>query len=135
MSPVLFGTYQRLAGDVPGWDDRFANLANHEVEVRRPIMMESPEEYFDHSTRLSDADVSVLDSVWDQFGAKDHFALADHIHTNCREWTDQNGSPSTVSHGRLFEALGFDGDAIAELMARLEEIDQINAVSAAHANA
>jgi uncharacterized phage-associated protein len=134
-SPVLFGTYQRLAGDVPGWDDRFANLANHEVEVRRPILAESPEDYFDRSTRLSDADVAVLDTVWDQFGAKDHFALADHIHMNCHEWTDQNGSPSTVTHGRLFEALGFNDDAIAELMSRLAEIDHINAVSAVPANA
>ncbi|MFP3801298.1 Panacea domain-containing protein [Paraburkholderia sp. SIMBA_027] len=127
-APILLSTYQRLAGDVPGWEDRIANLANHEVEVRRPIFSETPEEYFERSTRLSEADISVLDSVWDQFGDRDHHSLADYIHTNCREWTDKDGLPSKVSHESLFRALGYSDDVVAELLARLEEISQINEV-------
>ncbi|WP_321845818.1 Panacea domain-containing protein [Paraburkholderia bannensis] len=127
-APILLSTYQRLAGDVPGWEDRISNLANHEVEVRRPIFSEAPEEYFERSTRLSEADISVLDSVWDQFGGRDHHSLADYIHMNCHEWTDKDGLPSTVSHERLFQALGFSADVVAELLARLEEISQINEV-------
>lgn len=127
-APILLSTYQRLAGDVPGWDDRIWNLANHEVEVRRPIFSETPEEYFERSTRLSEADISVLDSVWDQFGGFDQHALADYIHMNCREWTDKNGLPSTVNHERLFQALGYSRDDVAALLTRLEEISQINEV-------
>lgn len=127
-APILLSTYQRLAGDVPGWEDRISNLANHEVDVRRPILSESPEEYFERSTRLSDADISVLDAVWDQFGNLDQHALADHIHMKCLEWTDKNGHPSTVSHERLFRALGHTDDGVTALLARLEEISQINEV-------
>ena len=130
-SPVLFATYQRLAGEVSDWEDRIANLANHEVDVRRPILSESPEDYFGHSTRLSDADISVLDTIWDDFGAKDHFALTDYIPRRCPEWTDKNGNPTEVSHERLFRALNYPDDAIAELLARLEEISQVNEALAA----
>jgi uncharacterized phage-associated protein len=129
-APVLFSTHQRLAGEVAGWEDRIANLANHEVEVRRPILSESPETYFERSTRLSDADISVLDAVWDQFGSKDRYALDDYIHSNCREWTDKNHNPSEVSHESLFVALGYSDDAVAELLDRLAEISQINSVFA-----
>ncbi|RQS22474.1 MULTISPECIES: Panacea domain-containing protein [unclassified Burkholderia] len=125
-SPVLFGTYQRLAGDVSGWEDRIANLANHEVEVRRPILSEQPEAYFEHSTRLSDADVVVLDAIWDQFGGMNQWALADYIHMKCPEWTDSKATPSEVTHERLFKALGYSDDVTAELLARLEEVAHIN---------
>ncbi|WP_157687192.1 Panacea domain-containing protein [Burkholderia lata] len=126
-SPVLYGTYQRLAGDVPGWEDRIENLANHELRVRVPIFAEEPEAYFDHSTQLSDADIAVLDAVWDEFGGMTHWALADYIHSKCREWTDGRGVPSEVTYERLFKALGYDQVAIKELLARLEEADHIRA--------
>lgn len=130
-SPVLFSTYQRLSGDVAGWEDRIANLANHEVDVRRPILSETPEQYFEHSTRLSDADIAVLDSIWDQFGGHTHHALSDHIHMYCREWTDKNGNASEVTHPRLLKELGYSDEAITEVMQRLEEIARIHAALAA----
>lgn len=129
--PVLFSTYQRLAGDVAGWEDRIANLANREVEVRRPVLSESPGEYFERSTRLSDADIEILDGVWAKFGTLNQYALADHIHMNCREWTDKNCNPSNVTHERLLSTLGYSDDAITEIMARLAEIAHINEVLAA----
>lgn len=129
-SPVLFSTHQRLVGDVTGWEDRISYLANHEVEVRRPILSENPEHYFERSTRLSDADIEILDGVWAKFGSLNHYALADHIHMNCREWTDKNGNPSKVSHESLFRTLGYSDDAIAEIMQRLAEIARIHAVLA-----
>jgi uncharacterized phage-associated protein len=127
-SPVLLGTYQRIAGDVTGWEDRIANLANHEVSVRPPILSETLESYFEHSTRLSDADIAVLDATWEQFGPLNQWALADHIHMKCTEWTDSKGAPSEVTYERLFKALGYGDDAIVEMMARLAEIDHINEV-------
>lgn len=126
-SPVLYGTYQRLGGDVPGWENRINNLANHEVEVRLPIFTESPEVYFDRSTRLSNADIEVLDAVWALFGNMTELALADHIHMRCPEWTDRNAMPSSVTHEKLFRALGYADDVVGELLRRLEEIDSINA--------
>lgn len=125
-SPVLYGTYQRLGGDVPGWESRINNLANREVEVRIPIFAESPEIYFEHSTRLSNADIEVLDSVWATFGKMTESALADHIHMKCSEWTDSNAMPSSVTHEKLFRALGYPDDVVEALLGRLEEIDAIN---------
>ncbi|QBR04225.1 Panacea domain-containing protein [Paraburkholderia pallida] len=126
-SPVLYGTYQRLAGDVPGWEDRIENLANHELNVRRPILSEEPEAYFEHSTQLSDADIAVLDAIWDEFGGMNHWTLADYIHSKCLEWTDSKGVPSEVTYQRLFKALNYDQPAINELLSRLEEADHIRA--------
>jgi len=129
-SPVLFSTHQRLVGDVPGWEDRIAYLANHEVDVRRPILSENPEHYFERSTRLSDADIGILDGIWAKFGGLNPYALADYMHMNCREWTDNNGNPSEVSHERLLETLGYTLAAIGEIKERLAEIDRIHAVLA-----
>jgi len=125
-SPVLYGTYQRLGGDKPGWESRINSLANREVEVRVPIFAESPEAYFDRSTRLSNADIEVLDSVWAMFGKLTDSALVDHIHMKCPEWTDSNAVPSSVSHEKLFRALGYSDDVTAALLCRLEEIEAIN---------
>ncbi|KAG8152163.1 Panacea domain-containing protein [Burkholderia catarinensis] len=127
-SPVLFATYQRLAGDVAGWEDRISYLANHEVEVRRPIMSETPEEYFDHSTKLSNAEIAILDSIWEKFGERNHFALTDYLHMSCHEWTDKQGNPTEVSHKRLLRELNYSDPEITEIMSRLGEIAQINAV-------
>lgn len=126
-SPVLYGTYQRLAGDVSGWENRIENLANHELDVRRPILSEEPTAYFEHSTQLSDADIAVLDAVWDRFGGMNHYALGDYIHSKCPEWTDGRGVPCEVTYERLFKALDYDQPAIQELMSRLEEADHIRA--------
>ncbi|SAL09273.1 hypothetical protein AWB69_00011 [Caballeronia udeis] len=126
-SPVLYGTYQRLGGDVLGWENRINSLANREVEVRTPIFTESPEVYFDRSTRLSNADIEVLDFVWATFGKMTESALADHIHMKCPEWTDSNAMPSSVTHEKLFRALDFPDDVTAALLDRLEEIEAINA--------
>ncbi|KGC61870.1 Panacea domain-containing protein [Burkholderia pseudomallei] len=123
--PTLRETHRRLNGDIGGWEGLFQRLDSHGIalETQAPS-----EEYFAHSTVLSDTDIEVLNAVWEQFGKLDPTHLSDYLHTNCLEWIDSRGKASEVTHERLFKALGYSHEQIEELLQRLAELDNINEV-------
>ncbi|AJX94693.1 Panacea domain-containing protein [Burkholderia pseudomallei] len=123
--PILRETHRRLNGDAGGWEGQFRRLGSHSIALETPA---PSKEYFARSTVLSDADIEVLDAVWEQFGKLDQTHLADYLHTKCLEWTDSRGEASEVTHERLFKALGYSREQIEELLQRLAELDNINEV-------
>jgi uncharacterized phage-associated protein len=57
---------------------------------------------------LSQADVEVLNSLWDQFGRMGKYELRDWTHKaeNIPEWEDPEGSSSRILHSKVFRLLG-----------------------------
>lgn len=123
--PVLSMTLNLMDGDVEsspeGWEAWISDKENHELSLRQPF---DPEEL----NELSPAEWAVLESVWQQFGGMNQWAIRDWTHRYCPEWQDPHGSSIPISYQRLARALGFDPAGAETLAARIEaegEIDRL----------
>lgn len=126
--PVLSRTYDHINGALPsiegGWETWVADRAGHEVELRDPSKVRSPETDL---PRLSDSDLEVLAETWEEFGSWDRWDLVNYTHsTGCPEWQDPDGSSQPILYETLFEKLGYTTDQSQALCARLLEQRQLN---------
>lgn len=117
--PVLSLTLSHIDGDVEssadGWDSWIGDKADHCVEVIRPVDREALDE-------LSDADIAVLQQVWDTFGSMTKWQIRDYTHDprHCPEWRDPQGSSHAIRYRDVFRALGM---SVAEANAAQAEIE------------
>lgn len=115
--PVLSQTLNHMDGDVEsspgGWDEWVSGKANNELSLKRDVSRDDLDE-------LSDADIEVLDHVWEQFGHMTRWKIRDYAHENCREWKNPHGSSVPISYRKVFLALGRSNDEASELSDRIE---------------
>ncbi|MBF0602609.1 MAG: SocA family protein [Nitrospirae bacterium] len=123
--PVLSMTLDLMNGNVRsspgGWEDWVSAKENHEVSSRTIF---EP----DRLTKLSRAEISVLESVWQQFREMNQWKIRDWTHDHCSEWQDPHGSSFPISFDSMARCVGFDAGAAAKLAERIEEargIDQL----------
>lgn len=115
LGPVNSSTYEFIKGEVPPeyseqWSEFLTDRSNHRIGLRnREIDTDDLDE-------LSDADIEVLDSVWDQFGHMGTWRLVDWTHdpNNVPEWEDPHGSSSRIPLRRMMDALGIENAAERE---------------------
>jgi uncharacterized phage-associated protein len=107
--PVNSTTYEFMKGEVrpdraAGWSEFLTDRSNHRIGLKEPNI--DP----DNLDELSDADVEVLDAIWDQFGHVDQWELVDWTHDphNIPEWEDPQGSSQPIPLRRIMEALGIE---------------------------
>ncbi|MEM9709723.1 MAG: Panacea domain-containing protein [Pseudomonadota bacterium] len=107
--PVNSTTYRHLRGEVPpdqenGWGDVLSDRHNHKVGLA------NDEIDADDLDELSDADIAVLDAVWNEFGGMNQWQLVDWTHdaNNVPEWEDPNGSSNPIPLRRMMDALGIE---------------------------
>ncbi len=98
--PVVSQTYNYIKGEAESdeWSDLIRDRANHMVGLARDLKASDADE-------LSKFELRVLDSIWDQFGAKNQWELVDWTHENCDEWDDPGDTSRTISHERIFKEL------------------------------
>jgi len=112
LGPVNSTTYRHINGEMPpedavGWAEFLTDRNNHRVGlVDQNIDPNDLDE-------LSEADVDVLDAIWDQFGKSDRWQLVDWTHDprNVPEWRDPNGSSHPIPLRRMMDALGIENSA------------------------
>lgn len=100
--PVLSRTYSLICegSNTPnGWDAWISDKENHEVRVSHRITRDDLDE-------LSDAELDVMEAVWQQFGGMDRWAIRDYTHDHCTEWQDPKGSSRPIEFADIFRALG-----------------------------
>jgi len=127
--PVLSQTYDLMAGCSPstgaddGWDAWIADIQDYQVKLRRPV---------DHEAlgQLSEADLEILDDVWNQFGAMSRWEIRDYTHDKCPEWEDPNGSSKPLKPESVFQALGRTPEESKQLAENLREKREIDALFA-----
>jgi uncharacterized phage-associated protein len=79
---------------------------------------------------LSDAEVHVLETIWDKFGHMTSWQLRNYTHKNCPEWEDPHGSSNPIPYERVLKFLGKERSTeIAEEIDSLRSLDK----SLAHA--
>jgi len=115
--PVLSMTLNLMDGDVEsspnGWDSLISDKENYELSIKHAITCNDLDE-------LSQAEISVLETVWKQFGSMGKWEIRDYTHEHCPEWIDPNGSSAPISYESVFLALGRSKSVAAELSAHIE---------------
>jgi uncharacterized phage-associated protein len=114
--PVASVTLNLINGDYEDrlWREFVQPRTSYDIRVVNGRDMESLDE-------LSRADLSVLEGLWDQFGAYDRYALRDWTHRpeNIPEWVDPLGSSRPITHEDVFNYLNKPSPAM--LAAEVEE--------------
>ncbi|WP_110599845.1 Panacea domain-containing protein [Salinicola lusitanus] len=85
------GEWERWVTGAPSFE---VALANHDVTR-------------DDYDELSEADIDVLDRVWEEHGAKTRWQLVEYTHDSCEEWHDPFGSARPISPQDMLKALGW----------------------------
>jgi uncharacterized phage-associated protein len=128
--PVLSRTLNYINGledSVPGgWETWIADRANHNVALRDPSCIRTPE---DDLLALSDGDLEVLAEVWARFGHMTKYQLRDFTHHHCPEWSDPDGSSIPISYAELLTALQFAPEQIKSMVEHLEERRNLSSTS------
>ncbi|MBF0631089.1 MAG: SocA family protein [Magnetococcales bacterium] len=123
--PVLSMTLDLMNGNVSsppgGWEDLISAKENNEISARVA---------FDARflTKLSEAEIDVLEFVWGRFGRMGKWEIRDWTHENCPEWEDPDGSSRPITFHTLARSVGFNEDAateLANLVAAGQEIDKL----------
>lgn len=82
------------------WDSFISDRENHRIALTHPGLR------FDDLDELSEADLEVLEQIWERFGGMDRFELSEWTHKNCPEWEDPSGSAFPIPYKRVFHFLG-----------------------------
>jgi len=112
--PVLSQTYDLIRGFgssvEDGWDFWVKDEDNYEVSLRQRV---ANRECFDE---LSDAELEILDNVFEKFGRMKRFEITKYTHDNCTEWEDPHGSSFPISPEAVFRAVETDENRIQALL-------------------
>jgi uncharacterized phage-associated protein len=120
--PVLSRTLNLISDDVSSdaWSAWIADAANYMVHLARNV---GAREDFDE---LSDADLRVLDDVWQEFGHLDKWAIRDYTHQHCSEWQDPGDSSRPITFTDVFVALGASAEDAQAREAELRRQDALD---------
>jgi uncharacterized phage-associated protein len=120
--PVLSRTYSHMNGSVEcvegGWDTWIADRSEHTLALKDPSVIRDPAIDL---LSLSDADLELLNEIWNQFGHLNKWSLRDYTHGHCPEWKDPEGSSLPISYEDVFRSVGYTADQTLALVTRLNE--------------
>ena len=112
--PVLSQTYDLIRGVGSsvqcGWDYWIRDEDNYEVSLRRKTVNR------DSLDELSDAELELLDGVFEKFGYMKRFEISQYTHDHCAEWEDPHGSSFPISPESVFRAVETDESRIQALL-------------------
>lgn len=124
--PVNSDTYSCINGEQDlaaiGWADFLRNKADHKIALAADGISE------DNLDELSDADIEVLDAVWNRFGHMGKWELRDWTHDskNVPEWEDPGNTSVLIPIERIMAHLGVpDAKAQAGLVRDFDRIDNL----------
>ncbi len=102
-----------------GWEYWVNDRANHAVSLKQGFGRDDLDE-------LSDADMAVMASVWQQFGNMNQWMLSQYTHDYCGEWQDPNDSSVPITYRDVFVALGKDAELATELQENIMASQQVS---------
>jgi len=122
--PVNSETYSMINGEydpaASGWADFVRDKEDHNLSLARPDLTE------DDLDELSDADIEVLNSVWDTFGNMGKWEIRDwtHVQANVPEWEDPGRSSLPIPLKRMMAHLNVPN--VDEQAAAVRDFDRID---------
>ena len=99
------------------WQEFITARANHAVGLKKKIKPEELDE-------LSDAEIVILDELWEKFRDYDQWAMVRYTHRYCPEWEPPHGSAREIPYERVFKTLKKKhSDELALAVKRRRQID------------
>lgn len=86
--------------DAEEWEEFVTSRSHNNVGLRQKRRA------FSDLDELSDADLGVLNFIWERFGKKDKWELVDYTHKHCPEWEHPRGTSVLIPYERIFKVLG-----------------------------
>lgn len=126
--PVLSRTLDLITvGDekeAPVW----FSLIAEKIEKHKYMVLVNEDLTIDALQELSEADIDILDSVWQDFGKMSAKRLETYTHdaANCPEWQDPDGSSVPIDLQTLMKHLGYTDDEITKAIANLQKQARLN---------
>jgi uncharacterized phage-associated protein len=101
--PVLSTTLNLANGSIEtgpdGWDAWISDRSGHNIALNHQFTRDDLDD-------LSNADLAVLDDVWETVGHLNKWQIRDYTHQNCPEWRDPHGSSIAISMEDILTAVG-----------------------------
>ncbi len=124
--PVNSRTYAFINGehcaDSNGWSQFLTDRADHQIGLANTNIT------VDDLDELSDADIGVLDKVWNDFGHMNQWQLVDWTHSkdNVPEWEDPGDTSTEIPIERMMHHVGIQNvSAQAELIDSLKSAQRV----------
>ena len=122
--PVLSRTYEIInEGIHPGeqsfWQDHISPRENYEVSLEKDPGL----------NELSDAEIKVLDQVFQEYGNRDRWDIVDNVMHQLPEWKSPNGSTIPIEIRDILKAGGKTDIEISEIENELENLSLIQRLS------
>lgn len=124
--PVNSETYSMINGEcdpaITGWSEFLRDREDHNLSLARPDLTE-----YDLD-ELSDADIEVLNAVWDRFGHMSKWQLRDwtHVQANLPEWENPGSSSWLIPLERMMAHL--DVPNVEEQASTVRDFDRIDSL-------
>lgn len=124
--PVLSVTKDFMDGSLQsregGWQSLMNDKKDYEIALKEGV---TPE----HLGSLSQADIEILDSVWEQFGAMNRWEIRDYTH-ELPEWEDPKGSSMPIRYRDVLLALRRPIEEAKQIEVNIKEASELeNALS------
>lgn len=129
--PVLSHTLNHMNGfresSPNGWDSWVSDRADHELALKKKI-----KDVKEELSLLSDADIEILQQLWEKYGHLTGYQLRDLTHEICTEWEDPDNSSIPIPYSRLLRCVGYSQDVAKELERKMCSQRQVEALFARH---
>ena len=96
------------------WDRWMTGRAHHHVSTRSDFCRQDLDE-------LSDADMEIIEEIWNEFGRMNQWTLSRYTHDHCPEWRDPRGSSFPIQEREIFLAFGWNHEEANQAHQSIEE--------------
>ena len=121
--PVLSKTLDHINGftdsEEGGWESWINAREGHQLGLQ------PAHDPTDELTQLSDADMEILDSIWDSFGQYSKYTLRDITHQICPEWEDPGDTSQLIPYSRVLNCVGYKPEVVRELEQRIQDEEEL----------
>ena len=115
--PVLSNTLALMNESVPTnnslWVKLLSPSHNYKISLQSSLNVET--------TYLSEAELDIADTVYNQFGQMDRFELANKTH-EFEEWHDPQGSALPIEYNDILQAVGLDKEDSQSVLQELQDV-------------
>jgi hypothetical protein len=102
-----------------GWEDLVSDRKGHMVEIKSA---NAPIEC------LSEAEIQLVDEVYQEHGGMDQWQLREWCHLNCGEWTPMHGGRNTISVEEIAKNVGKSDAETQQIVEEAEESNLLGSV-------
>jgi uncharacterized phage-associated protein len=114
--PILSTTYNRIKGGTlgitPPWEKYITTREGNDVRLK----CEAP------TSELSQAEISLIEEIFESFGSWWRFDLVKYMHDNFEEWSNPDKSSTPIEYQDILRAIKKSDEEITGIESEIEEL-------------